>query len=332
MSGEREIPGGDHAAEEAASWFVRLQGGAATGADWLAFEGWLQAAPAHASAYEALERLWVDLDNATLVRDLGDCPVMRSAAPRAVNANRRAWIGAGAALAASLVLAAGVGLWPASHVKPQIFRTAPGQTRQITLADGTHIRLNAASEISISLDRDARRVRMADAEAVFDVTHDPARPFLIAVGDRQVRVVGTEFNLRHREGMVALTVRRGVVEVRPVDAPQAQPTRVAVGQQLAHAEGQSAQTLSAAEPDAAFAWTNGQLIYRDRPLSEVAGDLTRRFGVPVRAADPQTAALRFTGVLVTDDEAAVLRRLEAFAPVTASRHADGVVLRRKRAG
>src|SRR5204862_4014535 len=131
-------------------------------------------------------------------------------------------------------------------------------------------------------DRGARRVRMADAEAVFDVTHDARRPFLVAVGDRQVRVVGTQFNLRHRDGRVALTVSRGTVEVRPAGAPDAQATRVTVGQQLTHADGERAETLAAAEPDAAFAWTNGQLIYRDRPLSEVAGDLTRRFGVPVR--------------------------------------------------
>ena len=57
---------------------------------------------------------------------------------------------------------------------------------------------------------------MADAEALFDVAHDVRRPFLIGVGDRQVRVVGTEFNLRHRDDQVDLTVRRGIVEVRPL--------------------------------------------------------------------------------------------------------------------
>jgi len=328
MSEDSASLGDGHAAEQAASWFARLQGGAATGEDWLAFERWLQASPDHAAAYEGLERLWVDLENAPIVRDLGARPP--PLALRAANSNRRAWVGAGAALAASVAVAAvGVGLWPGPAVQAQTFRTAPGQTREVTLADGTHIRLNAASQITVRLGKDARRVEMADAEATFDVTHDARRPFLIAVGDRQVRVVGTEFNLRHREGKVALTVRRGTVEVRPADAPGAAPTRVTVGQQLDHVEGRPDQTLASAEPEVAFAWTNGQLIYRDQPLSDVAGDLSRRFAVPVRVADPQTAALRFTGVLVTDKEADVLRRLEAFAPVAATRGPDGVVLRRK---
>lgn len=333
MSRSDEIPRAGGAAEEAASWFARLQGEAATGDDWLAFERWLQASPAHAHAYERLEALWIDLDYAPVARDLGGRPLLAARRRLAGGApgkpGRRAWLAAGAAVAAGLVVVAGIGLWTAPSAAPRTYQTAAGQTRQVVLADGTRIRLNAASKITVSLDRDARRVRMGDAEAVFDVAHDAARPFLIAVGDRQVRVVGTEFNLRHRADKVALTVRRGVVEVRPADAPQAQPTRVTVGQQLTHTEGQIGSILKVSDSSAAFAWTSGQLIYRDQPLSDVAADLSRRFAVPVRTADAQTAALRFSGVLVTDSEPDVLRRLQAFTPLRVERTTDAIVLRRR---
>jgi transmembrane sensor len=332
MSRTDENAGAGGVAEEAAGWFARLQGEAATGDDWLAFERWLQASPAHARAYERLERLWVDLDYAPIARDLGGRPLLAahrrvvSREPARRPSRRRAWIGAGAAIAAGLVVAAGVGLWSTPGAATQTYRTGPGQTRQITLADGTRIHLNAASKLTVSLGRDARRVQMAEAEAVFDVAHDAGRPFLIAVGDRQVRVVGTEFNLRHRADKVALTVRRGVVEVRPVDAPQASPTRVTVGQALIHTEGQAGSILKVSDPDAAFAWTSGQLIYRDQPLSEVAAELSLRFAVPVRTSDTRTASMRFSGVLVTDSEADVLRRLQAFAPIRVEHTADAIVL------
>jgi transmembrane sensor len=334
MRKTQEFQGEGPVAEEAARWFARLQGEAATGDDWLAFERWLQSSPAHARAYEALEGLWVDLDYAPVVRDLGGRPVLaaRRRLPMRRSAqgqNRRAWLAAGLAVAASVVVAVGVGIFLGPGPASQTFRTAPGETREIALADGTHIRLNAASQITVDLGRDARRVRMADAEAVFDVAHDARRPFLIAVGDRQVRVVGTEFNLRHRAELVDLTVRRGVVEVRPAEAPQAAPTRVTVGQELRHTAGQAGSILKASDPDQAFAWTTGQLIYRDQPLSEVAADLSRRFATPVRPADARTAALRFSGVLVTDDEADVLRRLAAYAPVKVERTAEGVILRHR---
>jgi transmembrane sensor len=242
---------------------------------------------------------------------------------------RRVWLAAGGLLAASLVAGVFVAAnWP-GPAPSQTYRTAAGEVRDIALADGTRIKLNGASSLSVQLTPNARRVQMADAEATFDVAHDPQRPFLIDVGDRQVRVVGTEFNIDHHDGLTALTVRRGVVEVRPVDDPAATPTRLVVGQQLRHRDGAATSTVSTVEPDNAFAWTQGQLVYRDAPLSQVAADLSRRFPRPVRAADTATGAMRFTGVLVIDNEDAVLRRLEAYAPVKAEPVRGEIVLRRR---
>jgi len=335
MSEQNPIAGVDTVADQAATWFARLQGEDADGDDWLAFETWL-AVPAHAAAYERLESVWLALeDDAPAIQaalDAPPAPLPRRPLPRRAaerRPTRRAWLAAGGALAASLV--AGVFVvanWPAPAEPAQVFRTAAGEVRDIALADGTHIKLNGASSMSVRLASDARRVQMADAEATFDVAHDPQRPFLIAVGDRQVRVVGTEFNINHHDGETALTVRRGVVEVRPVDQPTATPTRLVVGQQLRHRDGQAQSTVSTTDPDSAFAWTQGQLVYRDAPLSQVAADLSRRLPRPVRA-DPATGAMRFTGVLVIDNEDAVLRRLEAYAPVKAEPVRGAIVLRRR---
>ena len=117
--------------------------------------------------------------------------------------------------------------------------------------------------------------------------------------------------------------------MRPVDAAGAVPTRVTVGQQLTHHNGGASALAEDGRSENAFAWTTGQLIYRDQPLGEVAADLTRRFGVSVRTADTATAALRFSGVLVLDNEPDVLRRVEAFAPVEARKTGDAIVLRRR---
>lgn len=62
MSEESRGLGEGPAASQAADWFARLGGGAATGEDWLAFESWLAVSPAHAAAYGRLESLWIELD------------------------------------------------------------------------------------------------------------------------------------------------------------------------------------------------------------------------------------------------------------------------------
>jgi transmembrane sensor len=330
MNGNDTGPGASRAAEEAASWFVRLRGDA-TGDDWLAFEGWLRSSPAHADAYAKVERLWVELEllGPQVEQTLEPRP-RRGARPRSP-ISRRLWMaGAGSALAAGLAT-----LFVSTRQAPApstTYRTAPGEERQIILSDGTRVHLNAQSQMTVRMDSDARRIELSDAEAVFDVAHDPARPFLITVGDQLIRVVGTEFNLRRRGAKTALTVRRGVVEVRPRNGPGATPIRVSVGQQLTHVDGEKTLAVERADPARAFGWTTGQLVYRNEPLSEVAADLSRRFGVTIRPADRATGALRFTGVLVTDNEAAVLRRLEAFAAVKAERVSSRTVVLRRRSG
>ena len=334
MNGRRDEERATGTAEAAARWFTRLQDEAASAEDWLAFEAWLAAAPEHTSAYEKLEAIWVDLDDAgdAVVAAL-DAPVSldTARADRAARvrsgAPRRIWLLAGAGLAASL--AVGVFTLANLPVAAQTYVTAPGQTRKVILADGSKVWINAASRLEVRLGRGARQVQMAEGEAVFDVSHDAARPFLIDTGLREVRVVGTRFDLRQRGAAFALTVSRGLVEVRPSGASAAQPTRVAAGQRLSHPGGAAVSRLTSANPDDAFAWTRGQLVYTAAPLSEVAADLSRSLGRPVRVADAATGQIRFTGVLALDDKDAVPRRLEAFAPVRAEVRADGVMLHRR---
>lgn len=318
------------APEAAAQWFARLNDEAADEADWLAFEAWLAADAAHGQAYAHLERIWVDLDHMApeAIEALGGPAAPIPLAPRRAARRPRTWLYAGAGLAAGLAVAVvGVANWP--QTPTQSYAAAAGQTRQVALADGSKVWLNAETQVRARLGRHVRQVELAEGEAAFDVTHDPQRPFEITVGDRDVRVVGTQFDLRRRDGQITLTVRRGTVEVRPAGEPQAAPTRVTAGQRLTHHEGAASSMLLAAEPEAAFAWTEGRLVYSDAPLNEVASDLSRSLGVPVRVADAATGQLRFSGVLTLDDKAAVLRRLQAFAPVRAEADHGGYVLTRR---
>src|SRR4051812_13395506 len=173
----------ERVAEAASTWFVRLQADEATAEDWLAFEAGLAADPANASAYARVESLSAELDvNAAALAAGLETP---RAAPRRTlplrpqaRATRRLWLAAGGALAASLAVAVVLHEQGPASSPSALYAAAAGQTRDVRLADGTQVRLNAGSSLKVSFDRGARRVQMADAEAAFDVTHDPQRPFL----------------------------------------------------------------------------------------------------------------------------------------------------------
>lgn len=308
--------------EEAADWIVRLQSEELDEADALAFDAWLSAAPQNAAAYDAALSAWREYGaNAAAVREgLRE----RRARPAGL---RRLYVSAGAVAAAAAVA---VVVIPAvtPPPAPTVYATRVGEHRTITLTDGSRIDLNANTRLSITLRRQERDVVLDQGQAVFDVTHDARRPFLIAAGDRTVRVVGTQFDVRRRDGRLSVTVTRGVVEVAPNDQGAGQAFRLHAGQRLEHAEGASMAKVSAAAPDEALGWRAGRMVYRDQPLSVVLADLNAQFSTPVRVEDPTLAATPVSGVFILDDEDAVVRRLALLVSAQTIRSDGGVILQR----
>ena len=104
-------------------------------------------------------------------------------------------------------------------------------------------------------------------QAAFQVAPDKSRPFLIAADDRRIRVVGTEFNVLDAQGLVRVTVRHGVVGVTPVSAAvNDEGVLLHAGEQLEHRAGEKVSVVQGVDPEVAFAWRRGDLVYRDRWL------------------------------------------------------------------
>jgi transmembrane sensor len=312
----------------AVEWLVRLQRPSVTEADWLAFDAWLATSPEHVAAYD--EALAFDLEF-----DLGAVeapPPAKVAAmrprPRAARRHpaRRAWVwSAGAALAAAFVV--GAVLLPLTAGSETVYSTGVGERRTVTLEDGSRIDLNAHSRVTVRFARGVRHVTLGDAQAFFDVAKDPRRPFVIDAGDTQVRVVGTAFDVRHHDGVVAVAVQRGVVEVRPGTADHPTPIRLLPGEGLSHIEGQAGTRLRPVAIDEITSWREGRLIYRDQPLSLIVADLNRQFARPMKLGDAHAANLRLSGVLIVDRQDAMVDRLSSLLPVSASTTPDAVVIR-----
>jgi transmembrane sensor len=313
--------------EVAIDWLVLLQGDSVTEDDWRAFDAWLTTSPAHAVAYDQAQAFdqRLDLDARRVVRV---APVVATGSTNLVllRPTRRVWLwSAGSAIAAAFV--AGVVLLPGSGLlggRETRYVTGIGERRTIALEDGTRIELNAASRLTVRFERNARHVRMDDAQAFFDVAKDARRPFLIEAGDTQVRVVGTRFDVRHRDGQVVVAVQRGLVEVRPASAA---PVRLRAGQGLSHVEGQDDARVATVPVDEVTGWRQGRLIYRDRPLSEIVGDLNRLFPRPVKLADARAADMRLSGVLIVDEQDAMVGRLSHLLPVRTTTTNDAIVIR-----
>jgi transmembrane sensor len=314
--------GDDARRAQAADWLVRLQAADATEAEACDFDAWLSADPANAAAYDATLAVALELrsEAGAIAQGLAKAPPRRPAS--------RAWLIAGGLAAAAALALAVMPYGAFAPPQTQTYATGKGEHRTVKLADGSTLELNAGSSLSVTLGRHERHVAMPQGEAVFDVAADKARPFLIDAGDRTVRVVGTRFDVRHRGDSLSVTVERGVVEVRPNTGLGGRVWRLHPGQRLDTTQGAAAAVaLNAADPQQVESWRAGRLIYRDQPLGEVVADLNEQFVKPIALADPALAQIRVSGVLVLDDQAAVIRRLALLAPIKALPSGQGVLLR-----
>jgi transmembrane sensor len=317
----------DQAMAEAGAWLARLQRSDVGEADGLAFEAWLDAAPGNRPAYRRALSVWQEFEaNAAAV--LGELsPIEEPVMTRRMTI-RSWWVGgAGVALAAGLAVA----LLPGLLAQPvtETFVTGKGQHQHVKLADGSVIDLNAETKLTVTLARAERKVVLGDGEAIFDVAPDKARPFTVAAADHLVRVVGTQFDVRNRQGALTVTVARGKVQVRPLTAAVAgRAFLLTPGERLAVAAG-GAEQLAAVDPQETFSWRAGRLVYRDQPLGDVVADLNRQFVDQIEIGDPELAKLPITGVIVLDDPRTVTQRLSLMLPVRSVPSDRGLVLLRK---
>ena len=311
--------------DEAAGWLARLQRDDVSEADGLALEAWLTASPENKTAYRAALAVWHEFDAGAdgVLTELA----ARSRREAATRTTRRQWmVGAG-----GFGIAAGLAVVVAPMLtSPPVIQTlsaSRGQRRRFTLADGSTVDLNAETRMRVAFARHERRIILDDGEAIFDVVHDKSRPFTVAAGDRMVRVVGTQFDVRNRQGALTVTVARGKVEVRP----SASATRIyslTPGQRL-DVSVSGAERTQFVDPAETFSWRAGRLVYRGEPLSNVVADLNRQFPEQIDIGDPDLGKIPITGVIVLDDPRSVVTRLSLMLPIRTVTSGPGLTLLRK---
>lgn len=317
----------EQVASDASAWLARLQRAEVTESDGVEFEAWLAASPAHGAAYRRALAVWHEFEtNADEVLAQLTADAARPALRRPTS---RRWLMAagGSAIAAGLAVAVLPGVL--SEPAVQTYATGKGEKRKITLADGSTVDLNAESRLTVSFTRGERRVALGEGQAIFDVTHDAQRPFTVAASDRIVRVVGTQFDVRNRQGYLTVTVAQGKVQVRPAATSASRHAfMLKPGQRLA-VDRAGVEKLNNVDPQEAMGWRAGRLVYRGEPLANVVAELNRQFVEPIEISDPELAKMPITGVIVLDEQPAVMARLSVMLPVRSIPSDRGLLLLRK---
>ncbi|HTY98590.1 MAG TPA: FecR domain-containing protein [Rhodocyclaceae bacterium] len=302
--------------EQAAAWFARRRSGAWSGADATGLAAWLAADGRHRTEYAQLAALW------SAVGDLADRPLVRAERqPR--RAAFRAWW---PALGFALLLLAAVGLFralPELTERREAVVTGPGERKEIALADGSRIQLDADSAILLRSGTRGDTVVMERGEAYFTVVHRPERRFAVEAGPGRIVDIGTRFGVRREGEGVRVAVAEGEVEV---SSGRAEPLRLTAGQSLAIAADGAVGPVAAADADAAFAWREGRLVFDRTPLAEAVARINRYWREPLVIADPSLGGLKLSGNFRLDDVRGLLWALEQTLPLNVSRQGGRIKL------
>jgi transmembrane sensor len=268
--------------------------------DWEGFTAWLEADPAHAEAYDAVQYALQEADAALELLPAPEYAPAANDNPPGWLASRRGWLGG--AIAAALVLALTSVLWLSPSGTS--YQTAPGETRLIALGDGSKVELAGGSRIAIE---GTRMARLEAGQALFTIRHDAANPFVLTAGDDRLVDAGTVFDVRIAGETLDLTVAEGAVIVNP----RGQNLKVTAGGRAVRGS-DGRYRPGAVDPGAVGEWSRGRISFENASLAEIATELARATGRRFASADTAT---RLSGSIALDQVRANPRALEALLGV-----------------
>jgi len=316
-------------AHQAGTWFVANQSGSLEQAERAAFVAWLKASPIHVEEYLGIALVAHDLRAATedpqvpleslleLARADDTNGVVSFEAPMRVRDIRpndarsnpigklRTWSFAASAAAVLLLLGASALWWLRSGDLPGLpktYQAAHGEQVAAQLPDGSEIRLNTDSAVTVRYGRSERVVEIARGQAFFRVARDDHRRFRVAAGDAQVLAVGTQFDVRRKPDATIVTVAEGSVAVLAGQPPPVttglplDARRVHAGYQLRVDTGQPSAQPIAVHLQQTLAWLQHKIAFEQRPLGEVAEEFNRYASIPIEIEDAALRALPISGV------------------------------------
>lgn len=184
--------------------------------------------------------------------------------------------------------------------EPIHFQTANEENREITLSDGSVIRLNKNSEIIISEDfmQGTREIELK-GEAFFDVARNPDQPFIIHANQSTVQVLGTSFNVRSLpdQDNVQVAVVEGKVAFKNVNSTsenEALSVTLSKGQYGYMNIGKRTILVDDLAVENYLAWKSGMFEFDDLTLQQVCTQLNRLYEIECSYSNKEIQNLSLT--------------------------------------
>jgi transmembrane sensor len=158
--------------------------------------------------------------------------------------------------------------------------TPNGGQFQVVLSDGTKVWLNAASSLRYPsfFSGDKRKVELT-GEGYFEVTKDPAHPFIVTAAGTTTQVLGTHFDINAYpdEAAIKITLAEGLIKVNG-------SLQIIPGEQAVVSAGGALQKITV-DIKTETGWKDGNFVFNKTPLKEVMLQVSRWYDATISYND-----------------------------------------------
>jgi len=221
-------------------------------------------------------------------------------------------------------------------------KTPLGARSTLTLPDGTKIWLNAGSSVRYpSQFSNNKRVVSLEGEAYFDVTHDKKRRFIVETPGIEIRVHGTEFNVKAYpdDNVIETTLVEGsisIIQTTPDKKKKSEEIILKPNQRFVIYKKKEIEedTVSTEKPKRNIqpirrpnvlakginplqytSWKDGDLIIRSETMESLATKLERRYDVNIYFEDDMIKTYTYSGTISSETLEQVMAAIKIASPI-----------------
>jgi transmembrane sensor len=187
---------------------------------------------------------------------------------------------------------------------------ARDEHESIPLPDGSRLELNSGACVSTEIAAERRTVKLESGEVIFQVAHDPRRPFVVEAGPISIEDVGTAFVV-YRTGLsTRVAVIEGAVQI-PSRGTNQPPLTALQLMDVPDDPGQASvrKLITPGDLERMTAWAH-DIEFHNQPLKEVMDEFARRQHIQVEFAEPRIGEVRISGGFNVTDVESFLRLLK----------------------
>lgn len=299
--------------EEAAKWFFRQDGNTLSLSEQISFQSWLAESEENRVAYAEISGTWYELSQ------IPHPDIMFVSKP-----SQNWWPKSMAAVLACVFLLV-AGAWYtdiAIRISADGY-TAIGELQTMQLPDGSIAEMNSGSAIALNYTSNERRIRLLKGEAVFTVSTDPHRPFIVEAKGGEAVALGTVYGVRDDNNGATVTVIESHVAISA--SAHGQPIELGQDQRISYRDGKLT-SIQSVDAETETAWRRHKLIFVDKPLGEVVDELNRYHKGMIRIIDGSIRSRRVSGVFETTDIIKVIDALKNSFSLNDTRLGEMIIL------